>query len=141
MRHPPAPPHKALFLRRLAMLPPGLATGIASLSAVPVVAIHAGLWHAAYAVLLIGTAWLAWVNRRRLRTPSSRLTIVSLLALSVPVTGFPLANGVRFAAADLPLFVVLATLAAGSPRLHQVILRSYVGLLAVTVFAMHSGVA
>ena len=135
MRRLPHPPMQAPVLRRLATLPPGLVTALASFSAVAVVAVHAGLWHAAHAILLVVTAYFTWVNWRRLRAPWGRIIVVALLVLSVPIESFRFGAGAGFAVAELPLVVVLATLTLESPRLHQLVLRSYVGFIIVAIFA------
>ena len=65
----------------------------------------------------------------------SATTIV--LFLSVPAAVVPLVSEPRFLLADFPLFVTLAVVSAGRPRLRSIVLASFaaVGLLAAVGFA------
>jgi hypothetical protein len=89
-------------------------------------------------VLLVAACvltWVCWKNVSRAAALYSATTIV--LFLSAPAAVVPLVSEPRFLIGDFPLFVALATLVAGRPRVHTAVVASFagLGLLAAAAFA------
>jgi hypothetical protein len=97
-----------------------------------------GIWNLIHFLLLLGAAWLTWVAWRRLGAAFgvySALTLV--IALSSPADVVPLVSIPRFLLADFPIFIALAAVAEGRPRLREALLVGFgaIGLLAAVAFA------
>jgi hypothetical protein len=96
------------------------------------------VWNVVQLVLLVAACvltWVCWKNVSRAAALYSATTIV--LFLSAPAAVVPLVSEPRFLIGDFPLFVALATLVAGRPRVHTAVVASFagLGLLAAAAFA------
>jgi Mannosyltransferase (PIG-V) len=97
-----------------------------------------GIWNLIHFLLLLAAAWLTWVAWKRLGPAFGIYSAASLLiALSSPAEVVPLVSLPRFLLADFPIFIALAALAVGRPRLRESLLVGFgsVGLLAAVAFA------
>jgi hypothetical protein len=96
------------------------------------------IWNVVQLVLLVVACvltLLCWTRVNRAAALYSAATIV--LFLSAPAAVVPLVSEPRFLLADFPLFVTLAVLCAGRPRLRSTVIASFAaaGLLAGVGFA------
>jgi hypothetical protein len=101
-------------------------------------------WNVVQLLLLIAAAWLTWVAWVRLGAAYGLFSLATLLiVLTSPADLVPLVSLPRFLLGDFPLFIALATVCAGRPRLRQWLLIGFAaaGGAAAVAFAHHVWVA
>jgi hypothetical protein len=101
-------------------------------------------WNVVHLVLLVCVIWLTWVAWRRLGAAFGiYAVVVDLGLLSTTVHPFPLQSFPRYAMANFPLFLALASVTATRPRLREAVLVGFgaVGGVAAVAFAHHVWIA
>jgi hypothetical protein len=93
-------------------------------------------WNVVQFALLVAAIWLTWVAWRRLG-PAFGVYSVGVLAivLAAPAQLSPLVSFPRFLLADFPLFIALAAVLEGRPRLRTSVLLLFAGAAAVAAVA------
>ncbi|HEX6699357.1 MAG TPA: mannosyltransferase family protein [Gaiellaceae bacterium] len=102
---------------------------------------HIATWNAIHLALLLAAIALTWVAWKRLG-PAFGLYSVATLALVLlsPPKYFPLASFPRYLLGDFPVFLALAALVQGRPRLREVVLCAFAAVGAVAAVAYSRGV-
>jgi hypothetical protein len=101
-------------------------------------------WNLIHLLLLVVAAWLTWVAWRRLGAAYGIFSLTTLLiVLTSPADLVPLVSLPRFLLADFPLFLALAAVCRGRPRLRQNLLlaSAAIGAAAAVGFAHHVWIA
>jgi hypothetical protein len=93
-------------------------------------------WNVVQFALLVAAIWLTWVAWRRLG-PAFGLYSAGVLAivLAAPAQLSPLVSFPRYLLADFPLFIALAAVLDGRPRLRTSVLLLFAGAAAVAAVA------
>jgi len=96
------------------------------------------VWNVVQLALLVAACALTWICWRRLSRAAALYSAGTIvLFLSAPADVVPLVSEPRFLIGDFPLFIALAAVAAGRPRLRTALVVSFgaFGLLAAVGFA------
>jgi hypothetical protein len=96
------------------------------------------IWNVVQFLLLLAAGWLTLVAWRRLGAAYGLYSATTLvIVLSSPADVVPLASLPRFLLADFPLFLALAAVVKGRPRLRSVVVNGFaaVGAVAIVAFA------
>jgi Mannosyltransferase (PIG-V) len=95
------------------------------------------IWNVAQLVLLVAACALTWVCWRKVDRAAALYSATTIvLFLSAPAAVVPLVSEPRFLIGDFPLFITLAAVSAGRPRLRTFVVASFaaVGMLAAVGF-------
>jgi hypothetical protein len=101
-------------------------------------------WNVIQFLLLLAAVWLTWVAWRRLGPAFGLYSLGTLLiVLTSPADVVPLVSLPRFVIGDFPLFLALAAVCTGRPRLRSVLLYGFaaIGAAAAVGFAHHVWIA
>jgi hypothetical protein len=96
------------------------------------------IWNVVQLLLLVAACWLTWVCWRRVSRAAAVYSAATiLLLLSAPADVVPLVSVPRFLLGDFPLFIALAVVTSGRPRLRTAVVSSFaaLGLVAAVGFA------
>jgi hypothetical protein len=101
-------------------------------------------WNVVQLLLLCAAAWLSWVAYVRLGLAYFVYSVATLLiVLTSPADVVPLVSLPRFLIGDFPLFIALAAVCGGRPRLRSALLIGFaaIGGAAAAGFAHHVWIA
>jgi hypothetical protein len=96
------------------------------------------VWNVVQLALLVAACALTWVCWKKVSRAAAVYSAGTILVfLSAPAAVVPLVSEPRFLIGDFPLFIALAAVAAGRPRLRSALVVSFAafGLLAAVGFA------
>jgi Mannosyltransferase (PIG-V) len=99
------------------------------------------VWNVLQLLLLIAACWLTWVAWRRFGAAFGLYSAGTILMiLTSPAAVQPLASEPRYLLGDFPLFLALASLAEGRPRLRTALVASFAAVGAAAAVAFSRGV-
>jgi Mannosyltransferase (PIG-V) len=102
------------------------------------------IWNVTQFVLLVAALWLTWIAWRRLGPAFGLYSVVTLvIVLESPADVVPLVSLPRYLIGDFPLFLALAAVCSGRPRLRATVLYGFamIGAAAAVGFAHHVWIA